>query len=91
MIVSGKPSRVTPHIEKRAATMTVERLGPTEFRVIPPEPGKCSRIVRFFIDEKDFAIDCADEDGNGCPANDAARMCSHCQAAITDLLRQDEE
>jgi len=71
--------------------MVVTRLSPTEFRVVPSEDGKRPRIVRFFIDGDDCAIDCADEDGNGCPSNDHARLCSHCFAAIRELLKCNEE
>lgn len=91
MIRAATTDAVTPHVKKRSATMTVERLGPTEFRVTPSEDGKLPRIVRFFIDGTDCAIDCADEDGNGCPANDHGRHCSHAQCAITMLLKQNEE
>lgn len=44
---SNNPSE---HVLKRSRTMTVERLGLTEFRVTPSEPGKVVRIVRFHAD-----------------------------------------
>lgn len=90
MIRVEQSSRVSAHIKRRSATMEVERLSPTKFRVKPSEKGKVVRIVEFFTDGRDAVIDCYAEDtGRGCGANDHARFCSHSLAAIEMLLREE--
>jgi len=48
MIRASLADSPSPHVLRRSQTMTVERLGPTEFRVTPAEEGKDVRIVRFY-------------------------------------------
>ncbi len=94
MIGTGKTSKVSPHIEKRSQSMVVERLDATTFRIIPSEPGKRNRIVKFHYDESDAdaGIECFEQStGVGCPANDHGMLCAHIHRAIEELLRQNEE
>lgn len=94
MIRTARTNHVSPHVERRSQTMTVERLSPTLFRVIPSEPGKKVRIVKFHYDEsdRDCGIECYHEDsGEGCAANDHARLCAHIHRAISELLKQNSE
>lgn len=75
--------------------MKVERLGPTKFRVTPVEPGKAIRNVEFLLNgfegETGSRIDCYEEGTLvSCPSNIHARLCSHCFAAIGELLLENE-
>lgn len=88
MIKADKSQPVSQHVLKRSQTMSVERLGPTEFRVTPCEEGKLIRIVRFHQDaDEGIWIECfAEETKESCPANSHNLFCSHCNAAIIKLL-----
>lgn len=73
--------------------MSVERLGPTVFRVIPAEKNKKVRIVEFFLEgrdgDADAQIDCFAEGSLvSCEANSCRLMCSHVAAAVNVLLNQ---
>src|SRR5260370_1081070 len=96
MIRVSKASKITHHVKKRSATMTVERLGPTKFRVTPSEKGKVVRVVDFLFarDEgiPEARIDCYQEGTlKSCDANIHDRMCSHAFSAIKMLLGEEEE
>lgn len=71
--------------------MRAKRLAPTEFRIVPSEPGKAVRIVRFHLDEDsgEAFIECFDEVTKAaCGANAHARTCSHVEKAIKLLLKK---
>lgn len=62
-----------------------------EFRILPDEPGKAVRIVRFFLMENEAYIDCFDEATRECcPSNYFSKMCSHVNKAIELLLAEDQ-
>lgn len=94
MIRTSASNKITHHVKKRSATMKVERLGPTKFRVTPAEKGKAIRIVEFLFagDEgiPEARIDCF-ETGTlkSCKANICGKMCSHTFAAIEMLIREE--
>lgn len=90
MIKADLSQNPTKHVLSRAQTMSVERVGPQQFRVTPSEEGKLIRIVRFHEDEVDgLHIECFAEDSfESCGANIHARYCAHCEAVVRFLLDQ---
>lgn len=90
MIRTARTNSPSAHVKKRSKTMKGRTLGPGEFRIIPSEPGKAVRIVRFHTDDdtEEVFIECYSEaDGSDCPANGHARLCSHAFKAISLLLK----
>lgn len=90
MIRTGRTNNPSHYIRKRTEKMSVEQIGPGEFRVTP-EPGKVVRIVKFHVDGDDYGIECFDEKTKvSCEANAHNRLCAHINAAIALLLESEQ-
>jgi len=93
MLVLSRTGKVSANIRRRARTMRGKKLAPAEFRIVPAEPDRAIRIVRFHLDQDgEVFSECFNESTHEeCPASAHARICAHVNKAITMLLQSDRK